>query len=263
MEDFKYTGTHVIEMVSDYAKWYNNYLLSLILKYVPGKGRILDIGAGLGYYAGKLKTRGYDVDCMELDEAQCRHMEKSGLSVARSMDEIEDESLDFIYSINVLEHIEDDNGALKVWAGKLKPGGRVFIWVPAFMALYSSFDRLIGHFRRYRKNSLVKKVETAGFQVEKVKYSDSMGFFAALLYKWIRGSKTRGRGEISKTEVIIFDRFIFPVNRITDALCSNILGKNIWIVANKQKALTQCPAAPSNGENEPVRVKAGKNSLSS
>jgi hypothetical protein len=74
----------------------------------------------------------------------------------------------------------------------------------------------------------------AGFVVKKAKYSDSMGFFIALLYKWIKGTRNRGKGDISKMQVIIFDKFIFPLNRITDALCSNIFGKNIWVVARKE-----------------------------
>jgi hypothetical protein len=110
----------------------------------------------------------------------------------------------------------------------------VFIWVPAFMVLYSSFDRLIGHFRRYRKDSLVGKIKAAGLSVEKVSYSDSMGFFVALLHKWIRGNRKHGKGNVSKTEVMIFDKLIFPINRITDAISSNLFGKNVWIVAKKQ-----------------------------
>jgi 2-polyprenyl-3-methyl-5-hydroxy-6-metoxy-1,4-benzoquinol methylase len=233
MEDFKYTGTRELETVSDNAQWYNNHLLSLILKHAPKEGKVLDIGAGLGYYADKLKMRGYNVACMELDEEHCKRMEEIGLTVARSVDEIEDESLDFIYSINVLEHIEEDDEALKVWARKLKPGGGVFIWVPSFMVLYSSFDKLIGHFRRYRKKTLVEKMKMAGFSVKKAKYSDSMGFFVALLHKWIKGNRERGKGNISKIEVMIFDKIIFPVNRITDSFFSNTLGKNIWVFAVK------------------------------
>jgi SAM-dependent methyltransferase len=233
MDNFEYTGTCELEIVSDNAKCYNTYLLSLIQKYVSKEGKILDIGAGLGYYAEKLKTRGYNVICMEPGERHCKYIEAIGLPVVRSMDEIEDESLDFIYSINVLEHIEDDDEALKLWAKKLKPGGGVFIWVPAFTILYSFFDRLIGHFRRYRKAPLVNKMKTAGFTVNKAKYSDSMGFFVALLYKWIKGNKKRKTTMVSKTEVIVFDKFIFPVNRITDPLCSNLFGKNVWVIANK------------------------------
>jgi SAM-dependent methyltransferase len=234
MEEFKYTGTCEIEIVSDHAKRYNNHLLSLVLRQAPAKGKILDIGAGLGYYAEKLKARGYDVACVEPDGEQRRYMvENFGLPVTRSVNEIEDASLDFIYSVNVLEHIEDDVEALKIWTKKLKPNGRMFIWVPAFDALYSSFDKLIGHFRRYRKRPLIAKMKSAGLSVEKAKYSDSMGFFVALLYKWLTGNRERGKGRISKTQIIIFDKFIFPLNRITDRLCSNILGKNVWIVVRK------------------------------
>jgi SAM-dependent methyltransferase len=234
MKNFKYTGTREIELISDNAKCYNDCILSFILKYAPKKGKILDIGAGLGYYAQKLKTKGYDIACMEPYEEHYKRTAEIGLSVVRSMDEVEDGSLDFIYSINVLEHIEDDDEALKVWTKKLKPGGYVFIWLPAFTILYSSFDKLIGHFRRYRKKTLANKIGKAGLLLKKARYSDSMGFFTTLLYKWIRGNTNRGNGKVSKTEVIIFDKLIFPINRILDPFCSNTFGKNIWCVAQKR-----------------------------
>ncbi|MDR1680928.1 MAG: class I SAM-dependent methyltransferase [Prevotellaceae bacterium] len=247
MENFKYTGTHELETLSDSAKRYNRYLLSLILKQAPVGGKILDIGAGLGYYAERLKAKGYDILCMEIDEFQCRYMEEKGLTVVRSIDDVADGSIDFIYSINVLEHIDDDGAALKIWAGKLRHNtalgehGELFIWVPAFNVLYSSFDRLVGHFRRYRKQSVIEKITAAGFTVTKARYSDSMGFLVALLFKWLKGRGDPGNARITKTQVVIFDTFIFPLNRITDALCSRMFGKNVWALARRHSPFCNHP----------------------
>ena len=56
--------------------------------------------------------------------------------------------------INVLEHIADDQGALAAISDRLRPGGHLVIWVPAFPFLYSRFDEKLGHDGGYtRANS--------------------------------------------------------------------------------------------------------------
>jgi predicted SAM-dependent methyltransferase len=148
----------------------------------------------------------------------------------KNIEDIEDNSTDFIYSLNVLEHIENDNEELKTWNKKCKSGGSVLIYVPAFKILYSSFDKAVGHHRRYTKKELVEKCEEAGFYIKKAKYVDSLGFFIAFLYKGINRD-----GKLNKRQLVFYDKFLFPVSRLFDVLFSNIFGKNVYIVAKKEQ----------------------------
>src|SRR6185312_7274103 len=70
-------------------------------------------------------------------------------------------TFDCIVLVNVLEHIEDDIGALVDLRELLEPGGRLCVFVPAFEGLYSDFDRRIGHRRRYRRSQLVSTFDRA------------------------------------------------------------------------------------------------------
>jgi SAM-dependent methyltransferase len=71
-----------------------------------------------------------------------------------------DEPFDLVLLMDVLEHIEDDAAALaQTWA-KLKPGGHAFITVPAFAFLWSRHDEVLGHHRRYTRDSLQRLLET-------------------------------------------------------------------------------------------------------
>ncbi|MCS7312864.1 MAG: class I SAM-dependent methyltransferase, partial [Acidobacteria bacterium] len=70
--------------------------------------------------------------------------------------------------VNVLEHIEDDMGALRAIHASLVPGGRLLLFVPAHPWLYGTVDRAIGHFRRYTKSDLLAKLKTAGFHVDRL-----------------------------------------------------------------------------------------------
>ena len=228
MEDFNYTGTDTLEIMANAVK-YNKYLESLIIKYAPKAGKVLDIGAGIGTFAKKITAKGYNIHCIEPDPKQVEQLHKNGLPASLSVNDIEDNSVDFIYSLNVLEHIENDDETLIEWSKKLKPGGIILIYVPAFNVLYSSFDKSVGHFRRYRKKMLTRKMSNAGLQIVKAKYADSIGFFASLVYKWI----DNGEGKIGGKSLSFYDRVVFPLSRIGDSFCSGIFGKNVYVVGRK------------------------------
>ena len=63
----------------------------------------------------------------------------------------------------------------------LRPGGRFYLYVPAFPLLFSAMDRKVGHHRRYRLAGLTSQLQRAGFRVLRARYADSLGFFATLL----------------------------------------------------------------------------------
>jgi SAM-dependent methyltransferase len=226
--DFNYTGIEVLETLET-AKNYNAFLEKLVLENLTcmgGMGVILDIGAGTGMFAKKISSKGYNVRCVEPDPQLRKQIGSIGLRADRDIGDIEDNSIDFIYSLNVLEHIENDEEELKVWHKKLKLEGFVLIYVPAYNVLYSSFDKAVGHYRRYTKKQLVERCEEAGFCIEKAKYVDSLGFFIALLFKGINRD-----GKLNKKHLMFYDLFLFPVSRLFDFLFSNMFGKNIYIVA--------------------------------
>ena len=225
-----YSGTDNLEVMAEAAN-YNNFLLALIRENIKKGDRILDIGAGIGTFGIPLTKEGYLVRCVEPDESQAALIAAAGLPVSRSVSDIEDDSLDFSYAMNVLEHIKDDTGALRTWLTKLRVGGRMLVYVPAFDLLYSSMDKKVGHHRRYSLGTLSNRATDAGFAIETIRYVDSLGFFAALMYK-VLGNES---GDINKGALIIYDRFVFPLSRLLDRLFDRQLGKNVALVAVRAK----------------------------
>jgi 2-polyprenyl-3-methyl-5-hydroxy-6-metoxy-1,4-benzoquinol methylase len=224
-----YTGSDNLEIMAA-AVNYNNFLMTLLSDYIQPKFRILDIGAGIGTFAKKLRDEGYNVLCFEPDEIQAELIKSNGLPVASSIKEIELSSLDFIYSLNVLEHIEDDLDALTQWLALLKPGGRMLLYVPAFQILYSSMDKKVGHFRRYNKEELIRKSKAAGFDIIRAEYADSLGFFASLMYKYFNN----GSGDINHRALVFYDRIFFPISRFLDFFMNTIMGKNLYIIVERK-----------------------------
>lgn len=105
-----------------------------------------------------------------------------------------DGSFDAVIMLNVLEHIEDDRGALARIHRLLKPGGVVILEVPAGPELYDDYDRALLHFRRYSMEGLSAKLEEAGFRIARRSH---LGF---LLYPAFAFVKRRKR-EISQQEL--------------------------------------------------------------
>jgi SAM-dependent methyltransferase len=164
MSDAAYTGTENLEVMKE-AVNYNRALLDLVRTRVRRDSRIVDFGAGVGTFALPLQREGYAIECVELDDAQRRVLEANGLHAHRTLDRVAHASVDFVYTFNVLEHIDDDGAALADIRRVLRPGGTLLAYVPAFAVLYTSMDRRVGHLRRYRRHDLCNKVEAAGFDV--------------------------------------------------------------------------------------------------
>jgi SAM-dependent methyltransferase len=143
-----------------------------------------------------------------------------------------DETVSFAYSSNVLEHLDDDFGALRAIHRKMRPGGRLALFVPAFESIWTANDDRVGHKRRYTQKSLADLVARSGFRVENARYVDSIGFLLALLFRYI-GSKD---GSLNTAHLVLFDRVIFPMSRATDMIFRRLFGKNVYLVAQKRTA---------------------------
>ena len=129
-----------------------------------------------------------------------------------------------------MEHIPDDTASLRAMHRVLAPGGRAYIYVPAFNVLYSSMDAKVGHHRRYRLGELVAKMTDAGFGVDHARYVDSLGFPATLLYKAV-GSRN---GDIETRSVSLYDRVAFPLSRVLDRAVDRWVGKNLSVAAYRK-----------------------------
>lgn len=223
-----YTGTDNLE-VMEAAVGYNAFLRDLVAARVRAGDRILDFGAGTGTLARPLAAAGYSISCVEPDAELRACLVSAGLAAHANLSEAPTAGFDLIYSFNVLEHIADDRGIVAALRARLKPSGCLLIYVPAFPVLFSSMDRKVGHRRRYRRAGLAALVASAGFAVTIARYQDCLGFFAALLFKWVGNH----RGTIDERGLIAYDRYVFPVSRRLDRWAGRWFGKNLLIVARR------------------------------
>jgi len=188
----------------------------------------LDHGAGTGRFLRMAKSKFAKAYAVEIDANYLPGLIDMGAVTSSSLADIPDESVDVAWSFNVLEHIQDDQEVLRQLVRKLKPGGRLILFVPAFDCLYGKMDELVGHVRRYTVDDIYRKTTIAGAFVESARYVDSLGFLAAGLYKL-----TGGSGVLTEKSVKLYDRAVFPISRKFDLLTSCCFGKNVLVHARK------------------------------
>lgn len=231
MSSIEYSGRDNLDVMAE-ARNYNRYLVNLILGCFEHRQQpLVDFGAGGGTFAVQMVQEGFHVTCIETDPVLTDMLRSKGLQVSGSLDATADGSLAGIYSLNVLEHIADDNATLALWHRKLAPGGRLLVYVPAFQVLFSSMDRKVGHHRRYRKTALALQLEQAGFELRTIRYADCLGFLATLLYRFIDD----GRGDINPRMLRLYDRWIFPLSQSLDSVFGACFGKNVYACAIKRR----------------------------
>lgn len=218
--------------VMNEAVRYNRFLkhqITLAAGLAPECKHALDFGAGNGRFITEAASIFDAVHAVEIDPDYQEALRYQGACVYDSLLAVQ-EQVDLAWSFNVLEHIDDDQLALDQLVCKLKPGGRLVIFVPAFDCLYSRMDAAVGHVRRYHMGDLSRKIEKAGAHIDKSCYIDSLGFFAAGVYRLCGGS-----GTLNSASIRNYDRFVFPMSRLMDRLAAPFFGKNVLIHAHKPR----------------------------
>lgn len=231
MDSFEYSGIDNLETMS-HAKNYNKFLVDTVIRNIPpAADAIVDFGAGTGFFAAAVSGFGYKVACVEPDIMLGSMLTKTGFNVFTSLDDIPESSLDYIYSLNVLEHVYDDFTCVATLLDRLRYGGKILIFVPAFSMLFTNMDKKVGHFRRYNKKSIYDLFEENSVRIEQLTYVDSIGFFATFLYKII----DRSDGKINTSMLKVYDKYFFSLSLVLDRALRFFFGKNLLLVATKIK----------------------------
>lgn len=224
-----------------FARNYHRWIFEIFEPYLGT--RLVEVGAGAGSFSELLLER--SLESLSLVEPSSnmyrlltKHIEtfqgKVRITSFNALfqdvaDSIKAEQRpDSIIYINVMEHIADDMGELRAIYATLGKGGRVFIFVPAQRWLYSSFDKLVNHQRRYTKPELEGKCEAAGFRVIKSNYFDIAGILTWLVKYRLMKSETMEPGAVE-----LYDRLVVPLSKLAESIVPPPTGKNVILIAEK------------------------------
>jgi SAM-dependent methyltransferase len=221
----------VLEDLAD-AVNYRRWLVELAAPQLTGP--TLEIGSGLGHYAADWADRGVQITASEADPGRLaalrqRFADDPRVGVRELAVPIDIEA-DYaaVVAVNVLEHIPDDVAALRAFAGLLRPGGRVVLFVPALPALMSRFDRAIGHQRRYRRRGLAETLQRAGLVVERLHHVNLPGVPA-----WFVGMRLLRATPRSGRALTSWDRLVVPAAARIERRWHPPIGQSLFAVATR------------------------------
>lgn len=213
-----------------HARHWKRYFSRLLLPHLHGD--VIEVGAGLGESTPFLQSdRVRSWLCLEPDASLAQALVArcaSNPSAIRTrvqhgtLADLEPVPLaDVILYIDVLEHIEDDRAELLRAATRLRPGGALIVLAPAHMALYSQFDRAIGHFRRYNRRML-RAVVPPAFVELRLFYLDTLGMLPPLLNRWCFRKAVPSLQDVRR-----WDCLLVPLSQRIDPLLRFSCGRSI------------------------------------
>lgn len=224
-------GQQTLESMSQ-AQWYNQWTMKKIDRFLQGD--ILEVGCGIGNFTNLLSNYGrvwaIDVKKEYLIATKSRIDGKAQVGIG----DIEkgkyffgNQKFDSIVCLNVLEHINDDKKALKNLFNLLKSGGNLILLIPAHKFLYGEIDKAIGHFRRYGKFEIIKKMKGTGFKINKFR---RLNFLGAL--GWFLAGRLLKEDSVKERNIKMFN-LVAPLPLLFEDFIHPPLGTSILIIAQK------------------------------
>lgn len=229
-------GKETLEVVGD-ADNFNKWMFKTILPY--SKGRVLEIGSGLGNISKYFLRNNFEITLTDLREEYCFSLKEKfhssrNLLGVKQMDLIHPEfdsiysnhlkKYDTVFALNVIEHIQDDKLAVFNCKKLLKANGHLIILVPSYQGLYNNFDEELGHFRRYNRESLSQLFVENNFKIIHQQYFNFMGLFG-----WYFSGSILNKKNIPSGQMKIYDKLV-PVWKNLDRIIQNKVGLSTIVI---------------------------------
>ena len=133
---------------------------------------VLDVGCGWGVNLQALEIAGYRATGLDISRQILELLDRPGRRLIEAdLNQPPPAARELTAGallLDVIEHLDDDRGTLRRIAPLVQPGGTLIVSVPALPELFSDFDRIQGHRRRYVPETLRAAFDDTGFAVQKI-----------------------------------------------------------------------------------------------
>ena len=229
-----HTISNTLDLLTDTYN-YNHWIYSLLRPHLGN--RVLEVGAGIGNITQFLLpcesivcTDVEDKYIDALGEMARTHTNITPLKIdildLRS-DNAHQNYFDTVLCINVLEHIENDLKAVRAMVSVLRPGGKLWLYVPACKWAFGMLDAQLGHFRRYSGRDLKNLASSAGLDMKKCHYVNFPGIFG-----WFWSARVRKDRVIRRENAQIVDKMV-PYLSAMERLVKPLIGQSLVAVLEK------------------------------
>jgi len=227
---------NAIQKADNFNKWMYEQIKPFL------KGNIVEIGSGVGTFSklvakdfpdNKFVVSDLDTDYVkqlkkEFEQNKNISAYKIDLGKKEDYKQIKDK-VDTVFALNVLEHVKEDVQTMNDVYNLLKPGGRFIILVPTHQWLYSPIDKAVGHWRRYNKRMMKKRIAQTPFKLKKMFY-----FNAPAIAGWIVNGKILKKSEIDDSAMGLFNKLVPFFKVIEKYLFFKKIGISLIVILEKE-----------------------------
>jgi SAM-dependent methyltransferase len=232
-------GEETLDAISK-ADLFNEWMYKTILPHC--KGRILEIGSGIGNISSQFLNDGYQITLSDIREYYCDKLatkfgDHPNLEDILILDLIDPEfetkfshlfgTFDTVFALNVVEHIFDDKLALSNIMKLLTKGGHAVILVPAYQFLFNGFDVSLEHYRRYTVKSLKNIFHHNQYHIRHSQYFNFIGIFG-----WFVSGKLQKNKTIPESQMGLYNKLV-PIFKFFDKVMLNKMGLSAIVVGAK------------------------------
>ncbi|MBU2051799.1 class I SAM-dependent methyltransferase [Patescibacteria group bacterium] len=190
MRDDLYPELYRVEDQHWWHRQKRQVIHQLIRQYAPTPGKVLDVGCGSGKLLFELESLGWQVEGVDApqgkQQSQRRGLKISSVNLQNQPLPYPNHHFDLVVCLDTLEHMKDDQRLFTEMARITKAKGTIIISVPAYQWLFSYWDRMLGHFRRYNRSSLLKAVPKNRLRRRLVTYYFTFLLLPAMLIRLVK-----------------------------------------------------------------------------
>jgi 2-polyprenyl-3-methyl-5-hydroxy-6-metoxy-1,4-benzoquinol methylase len=206
--------------------WYYRSKAAALRRAIKGlrPRRVLDVGAGSGFFSRHLlaETGVQSALCVDIGYPREWDDTAAGKPILHRRD-CDPNDCDLVLMMDVLEHVKDDTGLVRHYAGKVKSGAHFLVTVPAFRFLWSGHDVFLEHVRRYRLAEIEETMRSAGLEIVKGAYYFGFVFPLAAAVRLATRRDPQPKSSLKKhdaltngllTAICAAELPLFPANRL-------------------------------------------------
>lgn len=252
MDSFVYDELAAVERTHWWFQGRRRILADVLRRRVPVAGSrdrsIVDVGCGTGEMLDMVREFGTvtGLDASPIAVAYCRQRFGDAVDVrlGRIPADVPD-GVAMVTAFDVVEHLEDDEKALRGIYERLAGGGVFVCTVPAFPFLWSGHDEVHHHYRRYTRRGLRRRLEDAGFVVERLTFFNTVLFpvtaAVRLLHRIAPGTPSGSDATVPSGPANRLLRAVFSAERFLLRVMDLPVGVSLLAVCHRPAA--QRPAA--------------------
>lgn len=197
------------EIISQHPWWLarGRLLLSLLRRIGCSEGcRIIEAGCGWGTNLSVLERAGFVVTGLDVSRRALEVLDRPSRTLVEAdlSKDLPPEApeYDVVLALDVIEHVDDDLGVVLKLARLARRGGYVIVSVPALPELYSEFDRVQGHRRRYTPETLRGAFSGSGLEIIQ------LFWWGQWMARVLARRKSGNRARPGETDAQIYKRYL-------------------------------------------------------